>query len=690
MQKRNNVKEEKQKLLSLGFLRVSSFSPVVGLCDCSFNAERIIDCIEEAELNCSSIALFPQLAVTGCSCSSLFNQRILTDKAGEAVLLIAEKTKKTDCVSVIGFPFRKDKKLFNAAAVIFRGELIAVAVLPQANLFAEFFSEYGNAKPLELTNFFGRQTAAKFGTNLQFKIKTGETEIGFCIGSGTDKNTFPDFTLIPLAENSFAGKHSALTRFYSVLSEKNSSALIIANAGAGESSCDYVFAGECGVFEEGKELCFNSFYTGNGINFSARHISVCTEIDIELIRNKKLKNKEASFKEIEETGSLCVIDFNKAAYAGHCGADSLSVPSDCSRPKASERINLFRTVAQNPFLSILSYGFAPAQTQNKPVLEEYLSQIFLLQAQALNKRLNHIKSGKVIIGASGGIDSTAVLLVCAFLFNLTGRGKENIYAFTLPGLGTTGGTKKNALLLAELLGCTAEEIPIREAVLSHFKDIKHKESDYSTVFENAQARERTQILMDKANQLGGIVLGTGDLSESALGWSTFNGDHMSMYAVNACVPKTVLKLCIEYAAENPQMFVHKEKTEEFKEVLKAVLQTPISPELLPPDSGEVYQQTEKILGSYDLHDFFIYHVCINGFAPKKVLFLAEQAFKDMAETEILRCLKLFYSRFFSNQFKRSCCPDSACVTEFSFSPRTSWKMPSEAVSLLWLSELEKI
>lgn len=684
---------------SFGFFKAAAFSPEIRVADCFYNAERITDCIKQADEAGAAVALFPQLAVTGVSCAALFEQNFFTEKAAEAVLMIAEKTETAECVSVIGFPLRVHGKLFNAAAVLFRGEVIAAVPLCSKNLFADVFVEHENRQEdekngLQVVNLCGKAASVKFGKDILFKIRRSGKELSFCIGGGSSLQTpltaGADLVLQPLAENSFAGKEKALRDFYSVLSGQNACGFVFANAGAGESSADYVFAGECGIFEAGAELCFSSLLavtreqvTGKGEfiadsgqesalpadekKFCMYTVSVCAEMDLELIGHFKLKRK-IGFEPKEFLPQIII----------------------CGRNGERKNSRFLRSIPQNPFISSIG-------TENPSLLNNYLFQIFFLQAQGLHKRLSHLKIGRIILGISGGIDSAAALLSAVFLFGLTGRSKKDIYAFTMPGLGTTAGTKKNAVLLAELLNCTVEEISISAAVRSHFKDIGHSGDKPDTVFENAQARERTQILMDKANQLGGIVLGTGDLSEAALGWSTFNGDHMSMYSINSGIPKTLLRLCIGYAAENADKFLPKdasgkkaENADKFKQVLNDVLQTPISPELLPAENGKVSQYTEEILGSYILHDFFIYHVCVNGFAPKKVLFLAERAFNGIPHAEILKRLKLFYSRFFSSQFKRNCCPDGAAVLDFSFSPRTSWKMPSDTEASLWLSELESM
>ena len=631
----------------LGFYRIAVSSPKISLADVDSNLKLHLQEIKKAEKDGANLILFPQLSITGASLGSVFKQSLLIEKAFDAVRLIAGKTKQFSILSVIGFPFLYGERLYTCSAVISSGKLIALVPHLPSKLLCSIFSDFEDA-PF-LISLCGENIP--FGKGFKFIVNCKES-CGFTTGFSFsfDSSSCADLILNPLAEPSKPLGASAMRLEYKALSAAKKSAIAFANCGMGESVSDYVFAGECGIFENGKELEFTSF---------AKDFYISSDIDTEFLKGQKLNSR---FLKTPDSDWEILIE----------------------KEGSNTKKTLNYHVQKNPFLPDCD------ELHKKFIYKNFFSELIFFQSSALARRLQFIGCSKCVVGISGGLDSSLALLASAYALKLLNIDFKNLYAVTMPGFGTTEKTKNNASALAKTLGCTLLEIPIEKAMVQHFSDIGQKIDNHDIAYENAQARERTQILMDKANQIGGIMVGSGDLSESALGWMTYGGDQMSMYEVNSSIPKTLLKDCILAFAENKIFFEDEKKNSAFFELLSNIINTPVSPELLPPKNGEISQKTEDILGPYELHDFFIYHAIGNGFSPKKVYFLALEAFKDSrySKDEILKWLNLFYKRFFSQQFKRSCSPEGASVTGFSLSPRGEWLIPSEISAKIWLTELE--
>ncbi|UTC65402.1 NAD(+) synthase [Treponema sp. OMZ 788] len=632
----------------LGFYRIAVSSPKISLADIDENLSIHLQEIKKADKDGVNLILFPQLSITGASLGSVFKQSLVIEKAFDAVRIIAEKTKQFAVLSVVGLPFLYKNILYSCSAVIGSGKLIAlVPHLPSEFLGPHFYDLEDEPCLISLCGEnipFGKDF--KFIVNNEAYYNPGK---GFSFSF--DVSYSADLILSPLAEPSKPLGASAIRQGYKAVSSAQKSALAFANCGMGESVSDYIFAGECGIFENGKELKF--------IQCSKESPYLYSDIDVEILKMQKLNSK-----------------FSKKTDSGW----EILIEQESSNTKK----NLNYHVQKNPFLPDCD------AVHKNFIYNNFFSELIFFQGSALARRLQFIGCSKCVVGISGGLDSSLALLASAYALKLLNIDFKNIYAVTMPGFGTTKKTKNNASALAEILGCTLLEIPIEKAMVQHFSDIGQNIGNHDIAYENAQARERTQILMDKANQIGGIMVGSGDLSEAALGWMTYGGDQMSMYEVNSAIPKTLLKDCILAFAENKIFFEDEKKNTAFVELLSNIINTPVSPELLPPKNGEIAQKTEDIIGPYELHDFFIYHAIGNGFSPKKVYFLALEAFKDgtYSEAEILKWLNMFYKRFFSQQFKRSCSPEGASVTGFSLSPRGSWLMPSEISAKIWLTELE--
>lgn len=631
----------------LGFYRIAVSSPKISLADVDSNLKLHFQEIKRAEKDGANLILFPQASITGASLGSVFKQSLLIEKAIDAVKILAEKTKQFSIVSVVGLPFLYRQNLYTCSAVISSGKLIALVPHLPSNFLCSIFSDFENDPCL--IPFCGENIP--FGKEFKF-IVSYKNSCGFNTGFSFsfDSSSCADLILNPLAEPSKPLGSSAMRQGYKALSAAKKSAIAFANCGMGESVSDYVFAGECGIFENGKELEFTSF---------AKDFYIASDIDTEFLNVQKLGSR---FVKTSDSDWEIVIE----------------------KEHSNTKKTLNYHVQKNPFLPDFD------EPHKKFIYKNFFSELIFFQSSALSRRLQFIGCSKCLIGISGGLDSSLALLASAYALKLLNIDFKNIYAITMPGFGTTEKTKNNASALAKILGCTLLEIPIEKTMMQHFSDISQDIDNHDIAYENAQARERTQILMDKANQIGGIMVGSGDLSESALGWMTYGGDQMSMYEVNSSIPKTLLKDCILAFAENKIFFEDEKKNTAFFELLSNIINTPVSPELLPPKNGKISQKTEDIIGPYELHDFFIYHAIGNGFSPKKVYFLACEAFRDSSysKAEILKWLNLFYKRFFSQQFKRSCSPEGASVTGFSLSPRGEWLMPSEISVKIWQRELE--
>ena len=644
-------------MINFGLLRVAAAVPVVRVAAVSHNIEQICRLTEEAISKEASVVVFPELSVTGSSCGDLFYQNLLVSEAEYGVGRLAEFSIGKDIVIVAGAPVPMNGRLYDCAIVIRDGEIMGI--VPKTCISGLqrrwFTSGSGISSESEIT--YAGQTCA-FSQSLLFRL--GDAKLAVEFG---DELTTP---LAPSAFHALAGAHVILNMSacnelvmsdsrrraaLTDLSTRNICAYIYASAGFGESSQDLVYAGSACIFENGTMLAENERFCTSGS---------LTVADIDIEKLDILRRKTDDDTRAIVGSEYAVIDLGEA-----CETDF--------------EAELCRRIDANPFL--------PSGEENSRC-----SEVIALQTAALMTRLNHIGCRSAIIGISGGLDSTLALLVAVMAFDRLGWSRERIIGITMPGFGTTSRTKNNAWDLMQTLGITCREISIKAACEQHFADIKHDAAVHDATYENSQARERTQILMDLANKEGGIVIGTGDLSELALGWATYNGDHMSMYGVNADIPKTLVKSLVRWVAENK--FTEASGERSVKEILLDIIDTPISPELLPAtEDGQIKQVTEDLVGPYELHDFFLYHFVRLGFTPEKIFFLAQKAFGPDCKTcydneTIMKWLKTFVRRFFNQQFKRSCMPDGPKVGSVGLSPRGDWHMPSDAWSTDFLGSLE--
>lgn len=615
-----------------GFIKCACLNLEIRLADCKSNAKEIISLVKDAAASGVRLALLPELCITGATCGDLFFQEKLISGAKEALSDIAEGTRRANIVFAVGLPFAFEAKLYNCTAVIYKGKILGI--VPSANSNRYFASAPEETFEIDI---FGKSTL--FGTDILFKCAE-LPEFSFAAVTGSDLSgpfslaethaaEGANIILNSAADPETVGKADIRRNMIKMTSDKLTCGYMYSNAGDGESTTDAVYAGHGIIAENGDILAENGPFEKN---------ATITDIDVKMLDGER---KKAYYP--ESTGEYAVSLFEM---------ETSDTP-------------LTRKYSKYPFI---------------PELDK-CEDILKIQAAGLEKRLSRSYSKTAVIGISGGLDSTLALIVCVRAFYNLGWDKKNIIAVTMPCFGTTERTKGNAEKLCEALGVTLKCVDISESVTKHIEDIGHDINNHNAVYENAQARERTQVLMDIANMEGGIVIGTGDMSELALGWATYNGDHMSMYGVNCGVPKTLVRYIVKYVADVSQG--------EIKDVLLDILDTPVSPELLPPEEGNIAQKTEDIVGPYELHDFFIYYATKYAFEPKKIYRLAADAFDGEYEAEtILKWLKTFYRRFFSQQFKRSCVPDGPKVGEISLSPRTDLKMPSDAAVDLWITELE--
>nr|WP_297864678.1 NAD(+) synthase [uncultured Acetatifactor sp.] len=633
-----------------GFIKAAAVTPKIRVADPVYNAQVICERMEEACDAGAKIIVFPELCITGYTCGDLFLQQLLLEEASRQLLEIAAHTREMDALVMVGLPMEREGRLYNVAAALWKGEILGF--IPKANIpsYAEFYEGRhftdGNREPVPFA-FGGKRIP--FGTNILFAC---ESMHGLTIGCeicedlwvadspGKDHAMKGATVIVNLsASNETIGKDK-----YRELLVKSSSARLIcgyvyASAGEGESTQDLVFGGHNLIAENGIVLAQVK-------NFGCE--TIYSDLDVERILSDR--RRMGTFGQEPQE-----------AY--------VKVPF---RLEVTET-RLDRTFGPMPFVP-------GEQEERNRRCEEILS----IQSQGLKKRFEHTGLYTAVIGVSGGLDSTLALLVTARTFDRLGLDRKGILAVTMPCFGTTDRTWENACRLARTLGVTLEEVDIREAVQIHFRDIGQDSSKHDVTYENGQARERTQVLMDLANRCNGLVIGTGDMSELALGWATYNGDHMSMYGVNAGVPKTLVRHLVKYYADTCG-------DAELTAVLADVLDTPVSPELLPPVDGVISQKTEDLVGPYELHDFFLYYMLRCGFPPAKVYRAAKQAFAGQYENAvILKWLKTFYRRFFTQQFKRSCLPDGPKVGSVALSPRGDLRMPSDACVSLWMQELEKL
>ena len=632
-----------------GFIKVAAATPDIRVADVDYNKGQIIKQMDEAAEAGAKIIVFPELCITGYTCSDLFLQDILLNSAKKALVEIAEHTKNLDALVFVGVPIAVGGELYNVAAALNHGNILGFTTksfLPNYGEFYEMRQFRPGPKKAEKILFGGKEIP--FGPQLLFvENQMANLIVSAEICEDVWSPVPPSIeaaregaTVIVncSASDETIGKASYREALISGQSARLISGYIYANAGEGESTTDLVFGGHNLIAENGTILAEAKRFS-NGI--------IYTEFDVQKIANERRKN--TTFTEAQEH-VLPRIPFGL---------------------EQTETI-LTRTFPSRPFV--------PRDDQERA---KRCEEILTIQAMGLKKRLAHTHAKSAVVGISGGLDSTLALLVTAKAFDALGLERSGITAVTMPCFGTTDRTYQNACKMSLKVGATLREVRIGDAVMQHFKDIGHDPQDHSVTYENSQARERTQVLMDIANQTGGLVIGTGDMSELALGWATYNGDHMSMYGVNASVPKTLVRHLVHYYAdtcEDPSL----------KEVLYDVLDTPVSPELLPPKDGEIAQKTEDLVGPYELHDFFLYYFLRMGYEPGKIYRIAKLSFAGEYDDEtIYKWLRTFCWRFFSQQFKRSCLPDCPKVGTVALSPRGDWRMPSDACVALWIQNLEK-
>ncbi len=671
-----------------GFLRVASATPKIQVADVSYNKESIVGYIHKAEEQGVRLLVFPELVITAYTCQDLFHQTLLIDNAMKALDEIAHETKGKSMMVVVGTPYRVDHKLYNCAAVLHDGRILAL--IPKKNLpnYSEFYERRwftpGVGKVRHITHrsqATGESYDIPFGMNIllsaedcpDFVLACEICEDIWVPDPPSTKHVLAGATVIAntSASDETVGKDSYRRELIRSASARLVAAYVYTNAGDGESSTDLVFGGQDIIAENGTILKEGKrFATGLYV----------ADIDLERIRQERERMTTFPGVDPEHRENYEIVTFRfDREIAGLVTAVDRDV---LERDAAS----LCRFVDPKPFV--------PGNILER---NQRCDEIFTIQALGLKKRLEHIGCKSAVIGISGGLDSTLALLVTARAFDMLGIPRENITSVTMPAFGTTDRTYHNAVTLTERLHATLREVNIKAAVMQHFRDIGHDPEDHSVTYENSQARERTQILMDIANQTNGIVIGTGDLSELALGWATYNGDHMSMYAVNVGVPKTLVRYLVKYVADTSE-------DKNLSDCLNDIFDTPVSPELLPPTGdGQISQKTEDLVGPYELHDFFLYYILRFGFSPKKVYALALKAFSkenqvsagiedgDVYDGDVIyKWLNKFYWRFFSQQFKRSCLPDGPKVGSVAVSPRGDLRMPSDAAVRIWIDELYKL
>ena len=637
--------------MKYGLIKVAAAIPGVRVADVEYNLQQIESQIAQAEGKGAEIIVFPELSLTGYSCQDLFRQQLLLDKAEEGLLVLLDFTRKLDIIAVVGLPVRIGPLLYNCAAVVQHGALLGLVAKTYLPNYNEFYEKRWFASSTDLMTQDIYLAGSPVHVSSQPQVFRTCDGVGFGIEICEDvwaplppSNNLAlagaDIILNLSATDELIGKHNYLMSLVSQQSARMICGYVYASCGFGESTQDVVYGGNALIFENGKLLA-------QAERFAADPQLRIQQIDVELLRSERQNN--TTFRTAQDDATADFVECKVIA------------PRD---------FELIRPVNPHPFI--------PSDDKMAESCEEILN----IQTMGLAKRLQHTHCDKAVVGISGGLDSTLALMIVVRAFDRLGLSRRGVIGITMPGFGTTDRTHLNAVSLMESLGITQREISIAKAVTQHFSDIGH---DMLRHYENSQARERTQILMDVANQVGGLVVGTGDLSELALGWCTYNGDHMSMYGVNGGIPKTLVQYLIRYLAQLPAFAGQ-------RDTLLDVVDTPISPELTPADSdGNIQQKTEDLVGPYELHDFFLYYVMRYGFSPKKIYMMAVQTFKGKYEdATVKKWLSIFYRRFFNQQFKRSCLPDGPKVGSVSLSPRGDWRMPSDAVGILWLKECEAL
>ena len=641
--------------MNYGFVKVAAAVPLVQVADCFYNIEKIEGLMRQASEKGVQIIAFPELSVTGYTCLDLFAQQTLLDGAEEALLQLVSNTADLDILTIVGVPLRTENRLINAAVVFQKGAIRGVVPKTYLPNYKEFQEQrwFTSVTELRESTISIGEEEYPMGSHLLFRSGRLTAGIEICEDLWVP---VPPSSLLAMeganiifnlsASNELIGKHAYLRSLICQQSARCMAGYVYASSGFGESSTDLVFAGNGIIAENGNLLTESP-------RFTMEEQLVISEIDIETLQNDRQVNTSFMY--------------------GTSGLPKEKAQVVDFQVRIPDGFSLTRPVDPHPF------------TPSGEALKERCEEIFHIQVAGLAKRLVHAHAQTAVVGISGGLDSTLALLVTVMTFDALKMPRGQIIGITMPGFGTTDRTYTNACDLIRSLGVTLKEIPIKEASLQHFRDIDHDPSVHDVTYENSQARERTQLLMDVANQKNGLVIGTGDLSELALGWATYNGDHMSMYGVNGSIPKTLVKYLVEWVANH--------KVDDASRLtLLDIVDTPISPELIPADeNGNIKQKTEDLVGPYELHDFFLYHFLRFGSHPSKIYFLAQKAFAGIYDNAtVKKWLYTFFRRFFQQQFKRSCLPDGPKVGSVSLSPRGDWRMPSDAVSRLWLEEIERI
>lgn len=636
-----------------GYLRVGAGVPNVRVANVDYNLQGILDMVKDADSKECDVVVFPELSITGYTCGDLFEQTLLLSKASEAIIELLSETAGCAVMTVVGCPVYAHGRLYNCAIVIAGGRILGIVPKSHIPNYGEFYEKRWFSSGAGIKNdeiiFAGRKVM--FGTDIIFEYKGAKIGVEICEDlwvpdppSSRLCMSGADIILNLSASDELIGKHDYLCRLISQQSARCRCGYVYASAGWGESTTDLVFAGNAIIGEDGSIVeTPHRFFTAPTL--------MMKDIDVEKLRNDRAKFS-TFFDDSDIPGSV------RTVYAA------------CQEIPKTIMVN--DAVDSEPFVP-----------HDETRLKEHCEEIINIQARGLMQRLNVIHCHKAVIGISGGLDSTLALLVTVRAFDLLDLDRKGIIGITMPGEATTSRTHDNAVALMRALGVTEMEIPIGKAVAQHFADIGQNPSDYDITYENSQARERTQILMDVSNKENAIVIGTGDMSELALGWCTYNGDHMSMYGVNSSVPKTLVRHLVKWFAG--------ESGGKAEEILLDIVDTPISPELVPSGTDEIAQKTEDVVGPYELHDFFMYHLLRNSFSPKKIYRLATIAFKNRYSPQIiLKWMRNFYRRFFTQQFKRSCMPDGPKVGSVCLSPRGDWRMPSDASYMLWMEEIDRI
>lgn len=639
--------------MEYGFVKVASAVPTVKVADCRHNAGQMAEMIADAANQNVEIIIFPELSITGYTCGDLFAQSVLLEEAEKSLEWLVAETQSLPVISIVGIPHPHNGSLINAAVVFQSGKILGVVPKTFLPNYKEFYEKRWFASALQTPECVTSICGQRVPMQRDMLFATGNTTFGVEICEDL-WSTIPPSSFLSLegaeivfnmsADNDCVGKHSYLRNLVKQQSARCIAGYVFSSCGFGESTTDVVFAGT-------SIICDNGSIIAEGERFAMDRRMTVGEIDVESIRNDRRVN---------------------TTFAESRGLHSRQAVTIDALPQTPSALNLTRTVNPLPFV--------PSGSK----LDSCCEEIFAIQSTGLAQRFAHTYAETAVIGISGGLDSTLALLVAVNTFDKLHKDRKNIIGVTMPGFGTTDRTYTNALCLMKSLGVTIREISIKDSCIQHFNDIGHDINVHDVTYENSQARERTQLLMDIANQRNGMVIGTGDLSELALGWATYNGDHMSMYGVNASVPKTLVKHLVAWIANRLD-------DETAKTTLLDIVDTPISPELIPADkNGNIKQKTEDIVGPYELHDFFLYNLLRHGFSPKKIFALAQIAFDgEFDNATIKKWLTTFCRRFFNQQFKRSCLPDGPKIG-LSLSPRGDWRMPSDATSRLWLDECEKL